>query len=40
VWCGKERPEVALRNIDPFCSSTCARKWHNQLDDPSDSKPS
>ncbi len=40
VCCGGARPEVALRSGDPFCSSKCAREWHNQLDEPSRSKPS
>jgi hypothetical protein len=40
VCCGGERPEVALRSSDPFCSSKCARGWHDQLDEPSRSKPS
>ena len=29
--CGNERPEVAVKNGDPFCSTGCARGWHNQL---------
>jgi hypothetical protein len=26
--CGRERPEVAVKNDDPFCSTGCARSWH------------
>jgi hypothetical protein len=35
--CGGERPEVAVKNGDPFCSTSCARGWHNQLANPSPS---
>jgi len=28
--CRGERPEVAVKNQDPFCSTTCARDWHDQ----------
>jgi hypothetical protein len=38
--CGKERPAAAITRGDPFCSSKCAREWHNQPDEPSRSKPS
>jgi hypothetical protein len=26
--CKGERPEVAVKNFDPFCSATCSRKYH------------
>jgi endogenous inhibitor of DNA gyrase (YacG/DUF329 family) len=26
--CGKARPEIAESYLDPFCSTTCCRKWH------------
>jgi hypothetical protein len=35
--CGGERPEVAVKNGDPFCSTGCARGWHDQLANPSPS---
>jgi hypothetical protein len=35
--CGGERPEVAVKNGDPFCSTGCARRWHDQLGSPSPS---
>ena len=31
--CGEDRPDVAVKNGDPFCSSVCARIWHDQLVD-------
>lgn len=39
VCCGGERPEMALRGGDPFCSRRCAHEWHGEPDDPSQSKP-
>lgn len=35
--CGSERPEVAAKNGDPFCSTACARGWHGQVGNPSSS---
>jgi hypothetical protein len=35
--CGAPRPEVAIKNADPFCSTPCARSWHDQLEDDSSS---
>jgi hypothetical protein len=35
--CGSERPDVAVKNGDPFCSTGCARGWHDQLANPSPS---
>ena len=32
--CGSERPDVAVKNGDPFCSTGCARGWHDQLATP------
>jgi hypothetical protein len=29
--CRDSRPEIAVRNGDPFCSTRCARFWHDQL---------
>lgn len=26
--CKKERPVVAKKNLDPFCSSPCCRAWY------------
>lgn len=26
--CGRERPEAAVKEGDPFCSTPCARKYH------------
>lgn len=31
VNCRGSRPEVAAKNGDPFCSTLCARAWHDQL---------
>jgi hypothetical protein len=28
--CRSSRPEVAVKNGDPFCSTGCARTWHSQ----------
>jgi len=28
--CGKERPMIAVIHKDPFCSTSCARAWHDQ----------
>jgi hypothetical protein len=25
--CGRERPPVAVKHADPFCSTECARRW-------------
>jgi hypothetical protein len=36
--CRGERPEVAVKNGDPFCSTACARGWHDQLEDISSSR--
>jgi hypothetical protein len=33
VNCRGERPEIAVRNHDPFCSTVCARGWHDQTAD-------
>src|SRR5262249_52494882 len=33
VNCGSSRPEIAIKNGDPFCSTQCARDWHDQLVD-------
>lgn len=32
--CGSERPDVAVENGDSFCSTGCARGWHDQLATP------
>src|SRR4029453_2176725 len=34
---GAPRPEVAVKNGDPLCSTPCARSWHDQLEDDSSS---
>jgi len=26
--CGSERPEVAVKHEDPFCSSACCREYY------------
>jgi hypothetical protein len=31
VNCRGSRPEVAIKSADPFCSTRCARTWHDQL---------
>jgi endogenous inhibitor of DNA gyrase (YacG/DUF329 family) len=31
--CGGTLPEVAVKNDDPFCSTPCARSWHDQAED-------
>jgi hypothetical protein len=31
VNCRRGRPEVAVKHGDPFCSTGCARTWHDQL---------
>lgn len=28
--CGGERPEGAFKHVDPFCSTACARGWHDE----------
>jgi hypothetical protein len=33
VSCRGSRPEVAVKNGDPFCSTSCARAWHGQIED-------
>jgi hypothetical protein len=30
VQCRGERPEIAVKNGDPFCSTACARDWHDR----------
>jgi hypothetical protein len=32
VQCRGERPEIAVKNQDPFCSTACARDWHDLTD--------
>ena len=31
VNCRSCLPEIAVKNGDPFCSTECARTWHDQL---------
>jgi hypothetical protein len=31
VNCHTSRPEIAVKNGDPFCSTHCARIWHDQI---------
>jgi hypothetical protein len=31
--CRGDRPEVAVKNGDPFCSTGCARAWHEHTAD-------
>jgi hypothetical protein len=31
VNCRGSRPELAVKNGDPFCSTGCARTWYDQL---------
>jgi hypothetical protein len=31
VNCRGSRPEIAVKNGDPFCSTGCACTWHDQL---------
>lgn len=26
--CEKPRPEIAVKNLDPFCSAVCCRAYH------------
>jgi hypothetical protein len=33
VNCRSRRPGIAVKNGDPFCSTGCARTWHDQLAD-------
>jgi hypothetical protein len=33
VNCRRSRPSFAVKNGDPFCSTRCARTWHDQLAD-------
>jgi hypothetical protein len=35
VICRSSRPEFAVKHGDPFCSTRCARIWHDQLADSS-----
>jgi hypothetical protein len=32
IVCGKERPAVAIKHRDPFCSAVCSRKHHGTRD--------
>jgi hypothetical protein len=31
VNCRRDRPVIAVKDGDPFCSNECARTWHDQL---------
>jgi len=35
VVCDEERPPVAVKQYDPFCSASCAKRWHKVSDAPS-----
>lgn len=34
--CKNELPPVGRKNLDPFCSATCCRKWWRVDDPPKD----
>lgn len=39
VYCGGERPELAVMHGDPFCKTRCVRAWYGCPLDPATERP-